>query len=478
MALARDAARETVFLVGGAPRDLLTGRAPFDLDLAVAKPEPLARALASRLRRKLIVLDEGEQVYRIATPTLQLDVARLKGPTIEADLARRDFTIDALAAPLSEDGLGPLLDPTGGAGDLKRGVVRATSERAFIDDPLRLLRAYRLSAELGFAVEPRTRGWITRRRALIAKPSGERLHDELLRLLDTGRAAATLKAMDETRLLTALFPELEAARTCARVYYGAGGVLKHSLDTVERIDFLFENLKRAFGPLAPKLEAHIARRDGPFSLKSILRLTALLHDVAKPPTAKKIEGRLRFFGHEPLGAKMAEKILDRLRFSSAHKALIMAVIAEHLRPGNLAANHNISDRAVFRFFQDLGGHGVDLLLVCWADHSSYLTPAQLKGVLPYACRDPRHARYERVDEPRRKTLRHLQVVAYLLRQNYERPDTVRPPKLADGNDVMRLLKLKPSPKIGEILNALHEAQAEGKVKTKAEALAFISSLAV
>ena len=466
--------RSTLYLVGGAVRDRLRSRPTFDLDLACDAPEALARALAARLKRRVIVLDQGERVFRVTSPEAQIDVAAFKGPTIEEDLRRRDFTIDAMAAPLSARGttVGPLLDPCGGRSDLAKGLVRANGAAVFDDDPLRLLRAFRVASQLGFSVEDRTLGWIKSRRALAAQPAGERLQAELMRLLESPDAARWLKALDDARLLTAIVPELEASRRCALVYYGAGGVLKHSLLTVERLDFLLGHLEEALGDLASDVRGRLGSSAGPYPLPAALRLAALLHDVAKPPTAKRIGGRLRFFGHEELGATMAGKILDRLRFPTAVKALVQAVIGQHLRPGNLAANPTISDRAVFRFYEDLAGRGVELLLVCWSDHSSYLTPRQLESVLPHAAKAP-GGPARGVAPAVRKTLHHLQVVAYLLRQNYRRPETVEPPRLADGNDVMKLTGLKPGPRVGELLQALREAQAEGRVRTRKQALDYL-----
>jgi tRNA nucleotidyltransferase/poly(A) polymerase len=482
------AARQPVWLVGGGVRDAALGRPIGDLDLACADARSLAAQLARAFKGTLITLDEASSVYRLvlapsSKSTLkQIDVAGLQGKTIEEDLARRDFTINAVALALTEAMPASLpesafIDPRSGLADLAAGVIRAEIEENLTDDPLRLLRAFRLAAQLGLAIEDKTLKAIARRCKLISKPAPERVASELMMLLAVPGSSSLLKRMDDCGLLTAVFPELEPSRRCAEDYYGPGGVLKHTLEVCARVDFLLSNLRKIYPAIAGELQKHLAARGGaPF--RSLLMLSALLHDVAKPATAKKIGGRLRFFEHDAKGAVATEAILRRLRLSRDQIDTASAIVRHHLRPGHLAASGQpLTKRAEYRFFRDLGADAPGLLIVCWGDHASYMSEARLKRLLKTATADSRRSDLSRLKpEDARKTVVHLQLVSALLRKWRDLARAPAPERLLDGRDVMKALKLPPGPKIGELLERVREAQAEGEIKDREGALALISRL--
>ncbi|MBI3551364.1 MAG: CCA tRNA nucleotidyltransferase [Elusimicrobia bacterium] len=462
--------KSPIYLVGGAIRDFLLGRDAYDLDLATVGARSLAKQLSSAFGVKLIVLDEENAVFRLVLPDAgsvrQLDLAELQGGAIATDLARRDFTINAVASLLDRGAPGRLIDPRGGLADLKKKVLRCESDEPFKSDPLRLLRAFRLCAELGFEIERQTLGFIAGVRHRVAKPAAERVQSELMLLLTRPGCSKQLKAMDGCGLLTALFPDLEPARQCALVYYGPGGVLTHSLDTAARADYLLSNLRRVYPGLAERIESRMPPR-------AVLLLAALLHDVAKAETAKQVAGRLRFFGHDTVGAKRAGEILKKLKFPRAHIETVSAVIAQHLRPGNLASADGVSDKAAYRFYRDLGEHALSLLLVCWADHASYLPEARVIKLLKLASEPPGTGLSRVKPADAGKTVHHLQVVSFLLGRLFDEPEKSAPERLLDGNEVMKTLGLPPGPEIGKWLERLREAQATGSVKTRPEALAFL-----
>ena len=464
-----------VYVVGGALRDAALGRPIQDLDLACRGARALAKSLAAALGGSFVVLDEETGVYRAALPPSgsalnQVDVAELQGESIDEDLRRRDFTINALAQPAAG---GALLDPRGGLEDCRRKLVRAEREELFRDDPLRLLRAFRIAAQLGFSIEAQTLELARKLRHRVRQPAGERVQAELLALLEVPGGSASLREMDSIGLLTALFEELEPARQCAVCYYGEGGVLKHSLDTAARADFLLQRLSDVFPKQAAGLERHLDLRSQPGAPhRALIVLTALLHDVAKPETAKSVDGRLRFFGHDTVGAKRTGDILKRLRFSRAQADCACAVVAQHLRPGHLAAGEAITEKAIYRFFRDLGEQAASLLLVCWADHASYLPQEKLARVLKTAAAPLDMGLSRLKPEDARKTVRHLQVIALLVSRLFDAKKPV-PDRLVDGHEVMELLELSPGPEVGQLLERLREAQAEGKVRTRQEALDFI-----
>ncbi len=481
------AARQPVWLVGGSIRDAALGRPVGDLDLACADARALAAQLARAFRGTLVTLDEENAVYRLVLPPSrgrslkQIDVAGLQGKTILEDLARRDFTINAAALALIPE-LPPSLpesafiDPRSGLKDLRAGLIRAEIERNLTDDPLRLLRAFRLAAQLGLEIEAKTLAAIGRRRRLIEKPAAERVSSELLLLLAVPGASSWLAVMDEHGLLTALFPELEPARRCAEDYYGRGGVLKHSLEVCARVDFLLANLRAVYRALAADLEKHIAARGGG-AFRALLMLAALLHDVAKPETAKKIDGRLRFFEHDSRGAVLTENILRRLRLSRDQIAAASIIVRQHLRPGHLAAGGPLTERAAYRFFRDLGEDAPALLIVCWGDHASYLSEFRLKRLLKAAAASQKRSDLSRFKpEDARKTVHHLQVVSELLRRWRDLSRAPAPERLLDGRDIMTALKIPPGPRVGELLERVREAQAEGEVHNRQEALTLVSRL--
>ncbi|MBU2575104.1 MAG: HD domain-containing protein [Elusimicrobia bacterium] len=479
------------YIVGGAVRDAVLKRPVKDLDLAVpgrAGFPARAKRLARRLGASVFPLDEENLVYRLtprSKPGLNIDIAPFQGKDIKEDLLRRDFTINAMALPLAagfkmapdrKTGLftlpavkkSALLDPAGGLRDIAAGTVRMTSREALAEDPLRLLRAFRCAAELDFKIDKKTLDAIKRRAASINKAAPERIHDELLLLLNCAESHAWLKALYEAGLLTAIIPELAAQSACAEVYYGKGGVLKHTFAVVERLDHLFENTG-TYIPGWRKIAEFLEE-------KNVLKLAGLLHDVAKPARAGMINGRLRFFGHEEYGAIMSSRLMERLRFSKDHIRLVSKLIGQHLRPGNLASNDLISDRAMFRFFRAMGEYAVPLLVLSWADHASYITQAQLRSIKNKIKEKPFPIPKGGLPQNGiKKTLRFLEVLNLLFEVYISKNIKLKTARLIDGHDVLRTLKMKEGPAIGEILEKVSLRQFEGKINTRRQALNYLKS---
>lgn len=481
--------------VGGIVRGSLMRKDSSDIDLALPPQDvkPAALALAKKLKAAAFEMDAQFGVWRLVThkEKVQIDLTAYQGKDLKADLLRRDFAFNSLAYPVAarpeiqikkqQDETAKIrltklkknliVDLSGGLEDVRGKVIRMNNPRVFKDDPLRMLRAFRSAAELGFKIDERTLKQIKKDAALISQPAGERVQEELLRLFATSKAYENLMLMDQYGLLTALFPELEPQRTCAEVYYGKGGVLKHTLEVFRRMEYLLDNLPKAFARYAKKLAPAAAN-------KPLFKMAALLHDVAKPATAKVMGDRLRFFYHEQKGAKMAKEILERLHYSRADMRLICAMIGEHLRPSNLASNDVITDRGAFHFFRDLGEAAVPMLLLCWADYASYVTDAQLKRILPRSGERMLTILQAQKTDNIGKTLRHMQVLNLLFKKFFDQPKKVRPVRLITGRDVMDVLALPPSPKIGEILDAVADAQVDGTVTDRDSAIAFLQTLDV
>lgn len=481
--------------VGGIVRGSLLKKYSTDIDLTLPKEDvkPAALKLAQKLAGTAFEMDAEFGVWRVVTrkENLQIDLSAYQGKDLKADLLRRDFAFNALAYPVAalkeidvvrqQQGHALVLlkklqkaqvvDYCGGLEDVAARRIVISNAKVFQDDPLRMLRAFRCAAELKFVIAEKTLRQIKKDAPLIVRSAGERVQEELRRLFNTPRAYENVALMDRCGLLSALLPELEPQRSCAEVYYGKGGVLKHTLEVFRRMEYLLENLPKAFARHHKKLAAA-----GPE--KSIYKMAALLHDVAKPATAKVVGDRLRFFYHEEKGAKMAQDILQRLHYSRADMRLICAMIAEHLRPSNLASNDVITDKGAYKFFRDLGDAGLPLLLLCWSDYTSYVSDAQLRVIMPKSAHGLLPIEEAKRKENVGKTLRHMQVLQLLLRKYFEHPQKIKPTQLLNGREVMDALNLAPGPQIGKLLEAVTLAQVEGLVSTKEEALEYLKKQVV
>jgi len=467
------------YLVGGFVRDMLLGRDTADIDIAVdADALEIASRVASAFNGRYVPLDEENGVGRVilfnnadvpAEGRWELDFTTLKGD-IEQDLAQRDFTIDAMAidleriAPEVTLSSGMLIDPFNGRDDLRRGAVRVVSEAAFKLDAARLIRAVRLVAELGFSIDGKTEELICQHGHLIAGVAGERVREELLRILAMPRAGQRLAYLEELGLLTTLIPELAPARGVGQPKVHVWDVFDHSIQTVSTVEFLLRE-----GPwehageevLAPVpwsagLSQHFNQGVSSGSTRrSLLKLAALLHDIAKPQTKTLDEdGRARFLGHPQEGAATAAGILERLRFSTRETKLVELMVKNHLRPLQMSHEGLPTHRAIYRYFRDTGEAGIDILFLSMADHlatrGTHLDPAQWQA--------------------------HTQIVEYVLTKHMEEESLSVPPKLIDGHDLIKTFGLSPGPGVGELLETVREAQAAGEVTTRQQALDYIKHL--
>ena len=447
------------YLVGGFVRDMLLGRDTADIDIAVAADAlKTARRAAEALEGKYVPLDEKNRVGRVVFDGTDryIDFTTLEGD-IEEDLARRDFTIDAMAFELEtgidssfdEEGL---IDPFHGRDDLRAKSLRAVSETAFRDDPVRLLRAMRLAGELGLSLEPATEALMRRDAALIARAAGERTREELLRLLAPPGADRRLAYLAELGLLTALIPELAPAMGVDQPHVHVWDVFDHSIQTVAAVEFILHEADweyagadvLAMAPWSDDLRRHFEREVSSGSTRRVLlKLAALLHDIAKPQTkTTDSEGRTRFLGHPQEGAETAAAILERLRFSKREVQLVELLVKYHLRPTQMSQEGLPTRRAIYRYFRDTGDAGIDILFLSLADHLAT------------------RARTLDLEQWRQ----HTAMTDYVLENRCEETPSA-PPRLIDGNDIMQAFGLGPGPKIGELLEAVREARAAGEITT-------------
>ncbi len=466
VAIDRAATDAPWYVVGGYVRDGLLGRAPADLDIVVAADAAvIARRIGNALGGSPFALGADHGVHRVTlrAPVDGIDHIDVSAPrgSIEHDLSLRDFTINAIAW---QPGAGALVDPHDGSAACRERTLRLVSDRAVQDDPLRALRAVRLAAELGCRVESDTAAVIRRDAALLARSAGERQRDELARVLDTPVAMPMLRLADQLGLLDVLLPELIPGKGCVQPKEHYYEVFDHNVETVGVLDSILHAPAPASAfavrhhrlwdglPEADEIRARLARQAGEGRThRSLLKLTGLLHDVAKPQTRRMHDGRVRFFGHDEIGAGVATAIMERLRYTARETKLVALLIADHLRPGQIASpGHEPSRRALYRFFRDLGEAVPDLLLLNLADHA--------------AARGP-----EMSDEA---WAGHVGYIRWILSRRSRDEDLVQPRRLITGHDLMRELGLPPGPLIGRLLDEISEAGAVGQVRTREQALDF------
>jgi len=442
------------WLVGGAVRDALLGRPDADIDLAVPRGAlALAERVAARLGATAVVLDAERGAARVAGPAVKVDINDLRAPTLEADLAARDFTVNALAVPVDRllaAGRAPLVDPTGGVADLRAGRLRPAGPGVLTDDPLRTLRAVRLEATLGLRLTPAAARAVRAAAPRLARVSAERVRDELVALLGLAATGRALRRADALGLLAIVLPEIGPMRATAQPAPHRFDVLEHSLRALEGCDRVLARLA-ALDPFGDELVAHAAETlGGGLDRARVLKLAALLHDVAKPQTRRLVDGRVRFFQHDVLGAARAREIGERLRLPERAVAVLERLVRQHLRPMHLAQS-GVTPRARWRFYRDLGHDTRDLLLLALVDG------AAVTGASPLALW-------------RRATL-----IRDLLSGWAEADSAAAAPPLLRGEDVMARFGLPPGPAIGDLLARAREAQDLGLVRTREEALAYLDS---
>jgi poly(A) polymerase len=461
-----------VYAAGGFVRDALLGRDSHDIDLSFAgDPLELGPLLADAFGGHYFPLAEEQRVARVLLPErdVHIDLLPLRAE-IEADLAERDFTIDAMAVPLAEAaaGRGQVIDPTGGLDDLRGRVVRLVREDAFRQDALRPLRGARLAVELGFEIEPETARLIREYAPQLPAVSAERQRDELMRIMATPRAGEGVRLLDDLGLLERLLPEMDQTRGVEQPKEHYWDVFGHSLEAVSNLDALLaeeeprERRRRTlwrelWGQLAWWTEARAYFReellpDRPRA--AVLKLAGLLHDIAKPETKTFDDtGRMRFFGHADAGARQCGRILRRLRFSAREVALVQTMVKAHLRPVQMGQQGPPTRRALYRYFRDCGEAAISTLFLSLADHLGTVGPR----VSAVGWRQ------------------HVALVNYILTKRFQEEETISPPKLLGGDELMAELKLPPGPAIGRLIETLREAQAAGEISTREEALALARS---
>lgn len=368
-------AKKRIYFSGGPVRDWYLGRVPVDYDLTVADGGiDLGRQLAGMLRATLVVLSEEEAICRVVAKELVVDIStfRNKARTIEEDLYHRDFTINALAIDCSWDVVhsatfGEIIDPLGGVADLDDGVIQVCNPLSLADDPLRLLRAFRFSGQLGFAIDPQTIALIQHESAAISGVAGERIWSELKKILQSFNAWELCKCMDSCGLLCEILPELSAGRGLGQPSSHHLDVFDHCLETLKQMERILEAPAQWFPEDGQVIDQYCREPETVL----LLKVAALLHDIGKPLVHGHKEcGRITFYNHDGEGERLIAGISRRLKWSGAETHRVSRWVKQHMWPFHLNNGRRktgITPRACLKLAKASGSGLIGLFLLAMAD---------------------------------------------------------------------------------------------------------------
>ncbi len=448
--------RKKLYLVGGYLRDIFLGRGKDNPDIDFCLKGGainFGRQVARELRCGFVILDKthgcSRVVKRYNDKTYTLDFTDFRGKDLEDDLLHRDFTINAMAIELEglllTEGLeGLIIDPYKGRQDLKLKTIRLVNKKAFDEDPLRVLRAFSLAIIFDFKIDKEALALARLKANKLSGVSPERIRDELFKIFQRPNSFEFLQLLDKLKILKIIMPEIEVMRGVKQGPYHHLNVWQHTLETVRQLENALKELKNS-RQLQDYLDEVISSGR---CRRALIKLGALLHDIGKPAALRRENGKTIFHGHERIGANISKDICERLKLSNDETETLGRIVLWHLRPGYLADNEEVTPRAIFRYFRDTQREGASVLLLSLADQRA------TKG--PLTTRDSR--------------VRHEKVVFGLLKEYFRKQKEKTLPRLVTGDDLIKKLKLQPSPLIGKILREIEELQAIGKIKTKKEAL--------
>jgi len=460
LSLLRDAlkgSRRRIFLVGGAVRDFYLNRRGTDFDFAVDQGAiALSRQLARRIKGAFVLLDREHGSARVVKKLDEViwtfDLTDWRGETIEKDLSLRDFTINALAIDVLDQGAtaADIMEVKGARRDLKAGVVRMVNTKVFEEDPLRLLRAFSLQATLGFRIDVQTAKQIKKDAHLISKVAAERIHEEIFKVLASPRAHETLSSMDKIGLLPQVIPQITVMYGVKQGGFHHLDVWKHSLEVVLKLEEIIDQMSGD-----ERLRVYLFEViGGGHTRLSLLKMAAILHDIGKPETRRQEVGRMTFHSHEHAGERITRQVAKQLKLSVKERFFLEDAVRMHLRPGYLSNFKRPSQKAIFRYLRDTKDEAVSLAILGLADQAATRGPLTTK----------------------QKSAHHAKICHMLIEQYFELKNQKPQLRLLTGHDLIKALKLKPSELFGKILSSVEEAAALGKIKTKDEAVAFAKSV--
>ena len=462
---------QPVYLVGGAVRDAVRGVENHDLDFVVPQNAiSLTFKIADKLGKPAYVLDRERDAGRVMLQDVQtmLDFTCFRGDDLHTDLADRDFTINAMALPATAVTTASIIDPFNGLADLAQKQIRLVQPDALEKDPIRALRAVRQGLSYDFQLTDDTKTAVTAAAPSLHKISNERMRDELIKLLETAVPDQAVQQMEALGLLPQLLPEVADLADIEQSPPHHEPVLAHTISVLRWLVAIetavvdqqpvtipeLTTIQSQFAEFSDGLQKHLAREmGGGINGRLLLRLDGLFHDVGKKESQTvEPSGRIRFLGHDKVGADLAAARLRTLAFSNRAAKQVETAVANHMRPLQLAqTGKRPSRRAIYRYYRAAQETGLDVCLLSLADHL-----ATFDGT---------------GDETQWQNL--ITVVNELFRHYFEQyEETVAPEPLINGRDLIQTLKITAGPEIGRILRLVQEAQAAGELTTREEALEF------
>ena len=447
------------WVVGGTVRDWLLDEPPNDLDLLVSGSAKLfCRCLLRHLGEgSLVPLGiEEEEACRVVWRGQVVDVSSFRGAAVcvEEDLVLRDFTINAMAFPLAvlAGKEVELIDPLQGLDDLRRGLLRQCT-RAFESDPLRILRGFRFAACNDFMIVDSTLASMATHVEDLIHVAPERIAVELDYIITSKNSAESMRRMHTFGILALLFPELTAGAGLEQPNFHHLDVFEHSVAALEHMSYLMSGDEIYYPADLTDVAIHFDN-----SVKKQLCWAALFHDLGKPVThAIRVDkdNRVTFYGHDEVGGGLVRQIAKRLRWSKENRETVANLVTMHMHPFHLCSvqeKGEISRRAALKLYRRAGGLLLPLFMLAMSD--SLASEGKDK---PVGMEDSLVRLYRRVDS---------------VCKDYIYP-VVRGRKLLTGKDVMDSFQLQAGPAVGEILRKLEEAQVDGEVVSKDDALVWV-----
>lgn len=442
-----------IYLVGGSVRDALMGKNFNDRDLIVTDMDAREFSLnvAEFFDGVFVPLDEENKIYRVVLGDKKnyFDITNPVEGSLEQDILRRDLSINAIAVDIRTGEIPDFC--AGNVDDLTNKIIKGVREENFTDDPLRILRIFRFYSILGFEIVPELLEYAKKYSKLLESPAKERVEYELMKLFDGEYAHLALLKMDECGILEMFFPFTKELKQVPPNLHHHLDLFYHSIETVRQVGILFKNSSN-------DVKEHMEKVDfGGFSRIAHLRLAAFMHDIGKFSTwtIEEDTGRHRFIKHEDVGAKMCVPLLKSLCFSNKQIEYISYIIKKHMYPTAVVSSPELSEKVMLRYVRKSEDNAIDNILIAQADRLSARGPEITDDI---------------VEE-------NITALNKLLEFYLNSRETLKPlSKLLDGNEIMKIFNIKPSPKLGEIIEALNEAQISGEVETKEDAINFINTI--
>ena len=413
------------WLVGGCIRDYFFSKENFDKDIVcVGHSYNLALDIAKKTEGTLIELDLENEIYRVVLKDkiTYFDVSRALEDDILKDAQRRDFTLNSIYYDFNAQ---KIFDPCNGVGDLNNNILKSFDSKNFDDDPLRMLRVFRFVAQYNFNLDDEIIKYIENNKKFIHQCALERINQELVKLFGGIYAARAIILADECGFLSQIFPFVEDIKKIPPNSHHHLDLFHHCIETM-----------------------HTVRTNNP-----MLKLAAFCHDIGKPKTHTiEPSGRHRFIGHDKVGGELIKPILAKLKFSNKQIEYVSLMVANHIYPSALMSSEDVQEKAMIRFIRKLDPYVKDIIELARADR--------------LCARGPLVS-----DDMVKNNLENLEKLYNFYLKIKPRLEAL--PKLLDGREIMEILKIKPSPVLGKIINALEEVQIEGKVRTNQEARTYV-----